>query len=61
MALHLHGHELRDLADVGPDKEESTAVMFADLDALPKPLHLPTTHALCLLMTYLNTGAFQIR
>ncbi len=44
-----------------PDHEESTAVRFAALDAVPEPTHAPTARALTLLQTYLDTGAFQLR
>lgn len=47
--------------DPRPDGEESTEAQFFDLDALPEPLHAPTTHALDLLAAYLNSGAFQVR
>jgi 8-oxo-dGTP pyrophosphatase MutT (NUDIX family) len=44
-----------------PDREESTEVMFAPLDAPPDPLHAPTARALELLRAYLETGTFQLR
>jgi 8-oxo-dGTP pyrophosphatase MutT (NUDIX family) len=47
--------------DPRPDREESTAVRFAPLDAVPEPLHAPTARALELLRTYLDTGKFQLR
>lgn len=47
--------------DPRPDHEESTAVRFAALDAIPEPVHPPTASALDLLQAYLDTGAFQLR
>lgn len=47
--------------DPRPDGEESTEARFFDLDALPEPLHAPTTHALELLSAHLSSGAFQVR
>ncbi len=44
-----------------PDQSESVAVMFADLDTLPEPLHSPTGHALELLRAYRRSGSFQVR
>lgn len=44
-----------------PDRDESVAVRFAPLDALPKPVHAPTAHALGLLRSYLDTRSFQLR
>jgi 8-oxo-dGTP pyrophosphatase MutT (NUDIX family) len=44
-----------------PDRDESTAVSFVSLDAVPEPVHVPTGHALDLLRAYPNTGAFQLR
>lgn len=44
-----------------PDKTETTAVEFVDLDALPEPLHPPTANALGLLAAYLRSGSFQVR
>lgn len=43
------------------DGEESSAVKFAPLDALPEPLHNPTAHAIDLFRAYLKTGVFQLR
>lgn len=43
-----------------PDGEESTEARFADLGALPEPLHRPTAHALDLLAAYLRSGSFQV-
>ena len=43
-----------------PDQDEATAATFADLAALPSPLHRPTAHALDLLAEYLRSGAFQV-
>jgi hypothetical protein len=34
---------------------------FVDLETPPEPLHPPTAHALELLRSYLDTGAFQLR
>lgn len=47
--------------DPRPDNEETTAVGFFELDDLPDPLHAPTAHALALLATHLDSGAFQVR
>lgn len=47
--------------DPQPDGEESTEARFFDLDALPEPLHAPTTHALRLLAAYFSSGTFQVR
>ena len=47
--------------DPSPDREESTEVSFVGLDALPKPLHSPTAHALELLVSYQRSGSFQVR
>lgn len=44
-----------------PDRAETTAVEFVDLDALPEPLHPPTANALELLAAYLRSGSFQVR
>lgn len=44
-----------------PDQSESIAVRFAPLDAIPKPVHPPTSRALELLQDYLDTGVFQLR
>ena len=47
--------------DPRPDQAEATKAQFAELDALPEPLHPPTTHALELLAAYLRSGSFQVR
>jgi len=47
--------------DPRPDRNESTAVRFVPLNAVPEPVHPPTARALELLQTYLDTGAFQLR
>lgn len=47
--------------DPRPDHDESTAVRFAALNAVPEPVHSPTARALDLLQAYLDTGAFQLR
>jgi 8-oxo-dGTP pyrophosphatase MutT (NUDIX family) len=47
--------------DPRPDRAETTAVEFVDLDAFPEPLHLPTANALGLLTAYLRSGSFQVR
>jgi len=44
-----------------PDRDESVAVRFAPLDAVPEPVHAPTAHAIKLLRSYLETGTFQLR
>lgn len=44
-----------------PDQAETTETKFADMAALPEPLHPPTAHALNLLATYLSSGSFQVR
>jgi 8-oxo-dGTP pyrophosphatase MutT (NUDIX family) len=44
-----------------PDQAEATETKFADLAALPEPLHSPTAHALRLLAAYLRSGSFQVR
>jgi 8-oxo-dGTP pyrophosphatase MutT (NUDIX family) len=43
-----------------PDHNESLAVRFFSLDELPTPMHEPSTHALALFRTYLDTGHFQV-
>jgi len=47
--------------DPRPDGQETTAMMFAPLDAPPEPLHAPTAVGLGLLGSYLETGRFQLR
>jgi 8-oxo-dGTP pyrophosphatase MutT (NUDIX family) len=47
--------------ELRPDQAEATETKFADLAALPKPLHFPTAHALKLLTAYLGSGSFQVR
>lgn len=47
--------------DPHPDQVEATETKFADLAALPEPLHSPTAHALDLLAAYLSSGSFQVR
>lgn len=47
--------------DPRPDRDESTAVRFVPLTAIPEPVHPPTASALELLQAYLDTGAFQLR
>jgi len=47
--------------DPRPDHNESTAVKFVPLSAVPEPIHPPTACALDLLQTYLDTGTFQLR
>jgi 8-oxo-dGTP pyrophosphatase MutT (NUDIX family) len=47
--------------DPRPDPDESTAIRFVPLNAVPKPVHPPSVRALELLQTYLETGAFQLR
>jgi 8-oxo-dGTP pyrophosphatase MutT (NUDIX family) len=44
-----------------PDGQESSAAVFAALDAPPEPLHPSTAHALVLLRAYLDSRAFQAR
>ncbi len=44
-----------------PDREESTELRFAELDAPPEPLHPPTAQALELLRAHLRSGSFQVR
>jgi 8-oxo-dGTP pyrophosphatase MutT (NUDIX family) len=46
--------------DPRPDRDESTEVRFASLNAVPEPIHRPTARALELLRTYLDTGRFQL-
>jgi 8-oxo-dGTP pyrophosphatase MutT (NUDIX family) len=43
-----------------PDREESTAIQFAELNDLPDPIHPATAHALELLSAYLASGLFQV-
>ena len=47
--------------DASPNEEEATDAKFVDPAAPPEPLHAPTGHALGLLRSYLETGAFQLR
>jgi hypothetical protein len=47
--------------DTNPDEEETTDAKFVDPAAPPEPLHVPTGHALELLRSYLDSGAFQLR
>jgi 8-oxo-dGTP pyrophosphatase MutT (NUDIX family) len=43
-----------------PDRSESIEVRFAELDAVPEPVHPPTARALGLLTSYLDSGEFQV-
>jgi 8-oxo-dGTP pyrophosphatase MutT (NUDIX family) len=47
--------------DPRPDQAETTEVEFADLGALPAPLHPPTSEALEMLGAHLHSGSFQVR
>jgi 8-oxo-dGTP pyrophosphatase MutT (NUDIX family) len=47
--------------DPRPDHTESTEVRFSALDAVPEPVHRPTSRALELLQIYLDTDTFQLR
>jgi 8-oxo-dGTP pyrophosphatase MutT (NUDIX family) len=47
--------------DASPNEEEATDAKFVDPAAPPEPLHAPTGHALELLRSYLDSGAFQLR
>jgi 8-oxo-dGTP pyrophosphatase MutT (NUDIX family) len=46
--------------DASPS-EEATDAKFVDLATPPEPLHAPTGHALELLRSHLDSGAFQVR
>ena len=47
--------------DLDLDPEEVTEAVFADLEALPAPLHAPSARALELLDRFLASGQFQLR
>ncbi len=43
-----------------PNEEETVEAQFADLRALPEPIHPPTAHVLKLLSAYRQSGKFQV-
>ncbi len=47
--------------DARPDEEEATDAKFIDIATPSEQLHAPTGHALELLRSYLDSGAFQLR